>query len=405
MLDKKEFKRCTISNELIFVLYFWGFTLIRPVLQLFSEHSTKILFAYVMLILIASFWVVIKNRIIVSKAYLIILVMIHVLLFDYLFRFNSYVSVYLYEFITYGVMPIHLLSQVRDPKLLLKVFSIVSFVTFVLYFRDPLAQYTIFGDYMSFGFNLALPAYIGMSIGRKYLGFKWMLVFELMCLAEIIIFANRSSLLALLVFLFIKEIVLIDKKGKKIIKVVGTFFITLIGVLNVPNIIKWLQLIIRSRGYSSYALNQYVHYLHHISLDDLFSGRFYIWENAKNMLSENLVFGHGTGAFQAKHVSYTHNLYYDLLIQYGIIGLVIFCVGCYLSCRKILIHRNIYLKLIGILFFCIWFPKLFFSVYIFRDMGIWCFMAFGFIRFNSTVESKIYERVQRRYLEGKSYQT
>lgn len=379
-------RNLVLNHEIIFVIYFWGFTLLRPVLQHFSEHSTKILFAYAMLILITSFWVVIKNKMIASKAYLVILVMIFVLLFDYLFRFNSYVHTYLYEFLIYGVIPIHLLCQVRDPKQLLKVFSIVSLITFVLYFRDPLTNYTIFGNYMTFGFNLALPAYMGMNIGRKHFRYKWMLVFELICLAEIIIFANRSSLLTVLVFLFIKEIVLTDKNYKIFLKLIGTFLLAVIAVLNIPNFIQWLQTIIMRMGYSSYALNQYSHYIHYMSLEDLFSGRFYIWEYAKNMISENLIFGHGTGAFQDRYIFYTHNLYYDLLIQYGVIGLVVFCIGCYLSWIKILTYRNIYIKLLGVLFFCLWFPKLFFSIYIFRDIGVWCFMAFGFMKFNSMVE-------------------
>ena len=72
--------------------------------------------------------------------------------------------------------------------------------------------------------------------------------------------------------------------------------------------------------------------------------------------------------------------------SYSIIIVTLFSIHVFFisltinSFSKIFKHRE-YTKLIGLVFFCMWFPKLFFSIYIFEDIGIWCFLAFGFLNF------------------------
>jgi len=368
-ISKKE----RVSNEFLFVIYFWGFTLLKPLLIMFQSKSTLILFIFAAIILIISFMKVLCTNKIILKGYYLVLGIIILILFDLLTRPNSETIRYLYEFTIYGIIPIHLFSQLKNSEKLLVIYSKLSLIAFLIFFLDPLLDYRFLVDYMSFGFNFALPAYIGLFIGRKFLNYKWMLPFEIICLAELIIFANRSSLLSIIIFWVLIEVVYEKRKTKTIILFIF-FGIVMIFIQDILSIaIKLLS----ERGLYSYSLRHFQIYLMESDWVGMFSGRLDIWKLANEMIKEGILFGLGTGAFQARYKFYSHNLYFDLMTQYGLFGLFVFLTLILNSIIYVLRSKN-YKLLLGLILLILWFPKLLLSNYFYRDIAFWCFLVLGF---------------------------
>lgn len=395
MQINKEIQEEKVSQELILVLYFWGFALLRPVLQYYIDYSTIILFIYTFTLMIVSVGILLRTKKRIKHSYIIITGMFFVFLCDLLFRPNDYIAKYMYEFTIYGAIPVYLLSQVKNMKKLLKIFSFLSLIVFLLYFMDPLNGYAVFGDYMTFGFNVALPAYFGLYVGRKFCGYKWMRFFEILCLLDIVVFASKSAIISVIVLWIIIEFFYMKHNTKKNVKILIKILCVAIVFIFLQDIIFWSVFLLGRYGVYSHTLRHIQLYLFNADWSNLFSGRLPIWELAKSMISDNYLIGSGTGAFQARYSFYSHNLYYDIMIQYGLVGLVVFTSLIINSFHKIIRQKD-YTQLVGIIFFCLWFPKLFFSIYMFRDIGIWCFLAFGFLHFENIKksESRIEDKIK-----------
>jgi O-antigen ligase len=369
-----------LTHELLFVMYFWGFPLLQPILQRNLDYSTWILFTYTAIIMSISISILLYTPLVV-RSYIFVLGVFFVLLLDLLFRSNGYTTIYIYEFIIYGIIPVHLFSQVKDAKKLLKIFSYVSLFAFLIFFTDPLNGYAVFGDYMAFGFNFALPAYFGLYVGRKFFKYRWMIPFEVICFIDIVIYANRSTILSIILLWIIIELFYIKGSLKQRINLVMAFLFSVLLFVFLQDIISFVNMLLNRFGLYSFSLLRIQSAFSQGDWNSLFAGRLDIWELAKNMVSENILFGSGTGSFQARYNVYSHNLYYDIIIQYGLIGLLVL-IGLVFNAFLKVFKQEEYTKLLGLILFCTWFPKLFFSLYIFRDIGIWCFLAFGFLHFN-----------------------
>jgi hypothetical protein len=374
--NKKE----RITNEFLFVMYFWGFTLLHPVLSYFNSISTIILFGYAFAILAVSIVKTLKLKMPIEGSYFIIYGMFLVFLLDCLFRINAFTLDYMYGFVIYGVIPIYLFTQVKCAEKMLRIYSLVSLLAFLMYFSDPFRGYPIFGDYMSFGFSIALPAYFGLHIGRKYFHMKLVFIPEILCLAETVVFANRSVLLSIIIFWIVLGLFYSEKGIKKDAKIITGMVLGFVVIVKLRDILTWAVKEVSDRGFSSYSLIQIQTFIQYGDWSKLFSGRLEIWERAKNSINDNFILGSGTASFEAEFGSYTHNMYYDIMTQYGLLGLTVVAVLIVNSLFRIHKHKG-YTKLLGIFLFCLWFPKLFFSTYFFRDIGFWCFLAFGFLNF------------------------
>ena len=366
-------KEVKLSQELLVVLYIWGFTFLKPLLQNNLAFSTVILFFYSFFIIILS---IIKIKKIKIKSLKLVFIVFIIFVLDALFRFNEYTLQYFYEFIIYAIIPIYLISQIKDPKLFLKIFAYISVLAVILFGADPLNDYEIFQDYMPYGFELALPAFLGVHLGRRFLKIRWMLLFEIITLVLIYLFASRSPILGVILFLFLTEYFTQKSGVKSKLKLSLFLVVVIIAVVNFEIIIDNSLQYLSQFGIYSTNLERLSIYLDSQNNDKLFSGRIDIWGNAFEMFIKNPFIGAGTGAFQANYGFYSHNIILDVLLQYGFIGFVLFFTAITKSFINI-IKSQLYIKLLGLLFFSLWFPKLFFSLYFYKEIGFWLFLAYG----------------------------
>lgn len=368
-----------LTNEIIFCLYYFGFVLLKPLLYIFQSYSTVILFAYVLMLMINSFLHFKYNEIKFSNYMFFIFISI-VMLLDIGIRPNEYAMINFYNFVIFGAIALFFFSKVNDAKSLLKNYAYISSFVFVLFCWTPFYDYIFFSDYMSFGLDVILPSYFGLYIGRKFFNIKWMYILEIACLAEAILFSNRSVLLSILFFWIVIGLTYNTKKSLMRLIIVPIVFY--FSTYFLDDIILFLDKILRSIGIASYSLKKFGLMLNNANIETIFSGRLDIWHQAKNMAKQNIFIGNGTGSFQHSYGNYTHNVFYDILVQYGLIGVIIMLFLIFNSSLKIF-KFNYYGKLLGILMLCSWFPTLFFSTNLFINSGIWCFIILGFKKVNT----------------------
>jgi len=225
-----------------------------------------------------------------------------------------------------------------------------------------------------------LPVYMGFYIGRKILKKKWLLLFEIIALFEIALYTNRGALLSAIIFLAIINLLYLRPKVIEKIK-----FITLSILIIVPLFFiseKVIDNIIYMSGRSihSYTLSQFKDYIQKRDINSFFSNRLHIWELSREISKDNLLFGKGTAYFEATYGFYTHNIFYDMLVQYGIFGLIISIIIITYFTIMLFKKRSKYL-LLGVLFFCLSFPKLMLSYYFLNDYNIWCFMGISVLNY------------------------
>src|SRR5690554_2396931 len=100
-MPKINIKKSRISNDLLFVVYFWGFTLLKPLLKIFPEKSTSILLVFAVTIMSFSLLKILTAKRMNVKGYYLILGIVAVILMDQMIRPNSRTLQYLYEFSIY----------------------------------------------------------------------------------------------------------------------------------------------------------------------------------------------------------------------------------------------------------------------------------------------------------------
>lgn len=366
-----------LKNEKLFIYYFLGFTLLRYAIVNFKEDSIYILGSYTAIILGLS--TLSKNRnksnnIIFIKIFIVVLI---TFLLNTALKYNAYISMYAYDFFIYGMIPMFLLVGSRNSVVILENYYKLSLLLFFLYLLDPLNKYKYFVDYMGYGFNLALPIAIGIDIGVKFLNKKKMLFLEVVAIFFLFIFSNRSSSISFLFYIFLSRLLFDNKNLKKL------FFLNIGSIVLIYNFKVFFNSIyfyLRNKGVYSYSLARINQVLTKESntLDAFSSGRLELWKEGIKYFFENIIFGGGIGYFKVKTGGYSHNIIIDILVEYGLFGLLaITLVIVYCICQ---IYRSKrWDKLLGVLFFCLWFPKLLFSIYFYKEISFWCFILWGFV--------------------------
>lgn len=368
--------------ELIFVIYFWGFVLLR---QLSLMYGPIVLITFSLLLMCFFVFCMLTTNDMKWDRSILNIVFLYSGLFiaDAALRNNAYSFNYLYQYMYSGLVPIIFLSKVRNAKKLLYYYSCFSVVAFFLYMRAPFNGYDPFSDYMDFGLNFALPAFLGLFLFYHYFKVKWMIVLEVCCFLLLIFFANRSASLTAIFFMFFYFLLLATPRNAKSIKhrwllSIGT--LSAIVYANLDIVMEYLYNIMIEIGYNVRLISMSYQYLYFDGdAASLLAHRLGDWESAIKMIGQSPVIGHGVGAFQASTFgTYAHNIFLDILLSYGLVGFLTFCIILYYSIRQILKLTGA-AKVLGLVFFSLWFPVLLFSITFFQSMGFWCFLAFPYI--------------------------
>lgn len=372
-------------NEKLFSLYFYIFSIMSGIIYLIPQYSKYVLLFVVGIMLFIS---IIYNNFKLRNTISIMIITIFMgllFIFDFVFRSNSFLSTYAYYFIIFGLIPIYFYAQTRDNNIILEQYSKISILVFFMYFWTPIGGYTVFSDYMAFGFNFALPVFCGLYIARKRLHYKWTIILEMIMFAELIVFSNKSAVIAGLIFILLYNLFIETWNLKHFIKIFLGVIILLIAIYNINILLLYLSHILNFFGINSYSIKTFQRIIETQELTVGLTNRDVIWKLALKYFREHWILGMGTGGFQSVSGIYPHNLFIDILVQYGIVGMIVFIFGLFRTLKKIYIKHDNSDKLFIILLVSLGLVPLTFSMIFYESLPFWIFIYYGLIKLSKKV--------------------
>lgn len=358
-------------DEFLCSFYLWMFSFTRILIANYVEYSFLILLFSSITIVFLSLIFSKKTKVINITIFKIIFIVLFGFVTSYFLTPNSIIFQRAYEFIIYGVISIYLFSKINNLNKFFEYFAYLSVLSFFMHFLDPLNNYKIFRDYMSFGFNCMLLVFCGCSIGVKLFSKKIFFIIKYLSLIELALFCNKGAFVTgvflELLFLLFKN----EKSIKKIFKVVLLLLLIVMIYMFFDDILLLLINKFQQLNISSYSLTS----IYKVLFGDSngLAGRDLIWENALSFFHERPIFGNGIGAFDTKYGVYTHNIFLDILCSHGIIGLIIFIIFILKYFIKIIksngVEKDAYL-----FFIAIGVVPLIFSIYTFKWQFFWVFI-------------------------------
>lgn len=367
------------SNEMLFPIYIWGFTILSPITHAFQQYSKFILAIFAIGVVFLSFLsLIIFNKKLPIKPIVLIIAVTLIIIIDFLIYLTSYNFMIFYNFTIYGIIPVFLLIQIRDWSLTFNCLYIIAIIVFSLFFWRPFFNNKMIGDYMQFGFQVVLPVFLIFDLYRKKYKNWWLILLEIICFLEIVIFANRSCLLAVVFYYFLYDLVFIKNIAKFFIKWCTIIIGGLLILTQLEFILIKVSDLLTRLNIDSYAIRKYLVIIENGGIENFFSGRIEIWSAAWQLFLKNFLFGTGVSCFQVNN-GYAHNIFLDIAVQFGIFGVIVFFIILIKSIINNFNRNNTQtIKLISIFFCCLAFPKLLFSESFYNEFSLWCFLAMGF---------------------------
>lgn len=310
-------KKKILTSEFIFVFYVFGFAMIRPILFLFRARSSVVIFSFIAVALLSYLY---NGRVFEKRCFIkwaIISIFFEVLLY---FSPSEVSVTYMMNFFMYGVVTLFLLINVNDYKRVLFWVVVFSCINGILLILDPFFNYQFNGDYMEYGFNMLMFSFTGLLIGYFYYKNRYFLVPIVIELIMISFYGNKgASVTAIL--LFLGGMILSFSNIKRVVYSV----VACVGILSWRTIVLWVIDLAKYFGVSSYSITTMKIMLSD-DADIVFSTRTDVWETAQRWISEKPFFGYGIGAFEASTNGYVHNIFFDITLSFGFIGLIIFII-------------------------------------------------------------------------------
>lgn len=277
----------------------------------------------------------------------------------------------------YQSVPLGLLlgSAITDFRLLEEklcklgvILAVEMIVSFCIY---HFAFQTVWGSgAMGLSYRLLVPSVL--MLYRLFKEFKWRyLILAIALILIIILQGSRGPLLSLICFAVIYQFLNVAANRKQVLRNMG--FIALFALLFVvflPNFLEWLTAVTEQLGFSSKFLR--------VMLEgDFFTpnGRDVIAEDAWKLICENPF---GNGFFGERHAitTYCHNIFLELLVDFGVLFGSIFGFAYVGLILKKFRSGNIAERNVLNMLFCAFLIKLFFSGSFWTEPVFFAFLAF-----------------------------
>jgi len=363
-------------------IYFWKVIFLKPLLYGFSNIPSFYITGGFLAFTLSGVFLFLyrgKRLVYINSGHLFLILIISLFLLNLLFNMNNSTIEYYYNFILIVAPSLLILAYVKDYELLIRNFFLLSIIAILIYspwyyFRDDL-----FSNYMDFGFSIALPAVVGIFLYRKKAQLKWPLLFEIFAILMLVVYSNRSPLLAIILMYLFYPFLFKRQNFKLFIKnLISVFIIVLVIIINHKFLLTYLLEFIDLFQINSYSLIKYKDFIFETNRTDILSGRGDLWQNAINQIYNN-PFGYGIGTFEEKYDGYAHNFVLDIFLYWGVLGFFLFFILLVFSIKKFISLSNSPKKILIFLFFILSFPKLTFSSTFLSDISFFSFFMVIFM--------------------------
>jgi len=341
-------------------------------IRMFNITFNGLMVEYILIMFILIFY---KKRIINYYTVLVTLLSYLVFLIALAINDNETIRFYIYSFTTFSLPLLIVFIFKIDYKEFLNIFSKYVFVLMVLYVINMVFDSTLLNDYMTFGYN-GIFCSIFLFIYSFYNKKKMLSLCSFFCSIIFLINGARGCLLIITMSLLL--IILFSISGrvniaKKIIMIIFLIIVSFTYNQIIDNSLKFINEHFDS---NLYTVKQFNNMASIDRIDELLSGRYYIYKVAVEEINNNFFTGIGIGTFQEKYGFYPHNIFLDVFTTYGfIIGIGYFLFLIIIGKKVFIIAKdNVYIKILFI--FCLALSmKLLLSKTFIYDPYIWLLIS------------------------------
>lgn len=391
-------------GDIYFVIYLFLFSMLKPITSSSPQVSTYVLFGGVVVLL---FLTIVNNRVsrkMFTQWALISVLVLGWLSFDFVVRHNSMQIEMYYNFMLYGVLPLFFLTSVRDYKVVLKAYTILSIVIGIIFLVDPFMNYQWSSSYMEFGLGFMLPAFCGALIALFYYKKKLSIALCVIFLIEMIICGNKSVIIAAGVLLVV--FYWFFNPGKRIYAYLRVMLIAIAVVLVYFFRLEILDIFIgisKDLDMDSYALSTFrIMLAGESSL--VYNTRLSIWDDAWQQFLNSPILGQGFGYFESLSSSssgYVHNIELDILVASGLVGGIVYIFLLVKSIIKLVRCKDRDKQLLLAVLLISWFVPMQFSLSLWKVMNFWVYWGVCYFRNPQTV-AEPYEYPVDRSINGRN---
>lgn len=292
--------------------------LLPGIFNIFSLNKNIEIILKVMLILFSLIVLIEEN---IKKKLLFLIFLLILIGCDFLrniYYLNYYIYYFSYFFLQCYIPTILFIDLKKNIGKLVEILIKYSIQVLILLI-SAYALKKLSTAYMAVGVATTFPILILILNYNKQKNIKYILVPSL-----IIYFlkTNRSGQLIILLYL----VYIFMKKINIKIKIAITFLISFI-IVNLKNIVDEVYKKLLEYNIFSYSLLKYKRMLDYGFSSGL-SGRDEIYENTLNIIKNNLLIGKGMPALReiGSRFDYPHNIFLQILMEFGILGIVLFLV-------------------------------------------------------------------------------
>ena len=177
-----------------------------------------------------------------------------------------------------------------------------------------------------------------------------------------------SVILYSVILIFIKYRLSIKKVIVYMVLLTTIFSVFFYQILNI--VIKLLELL----NLRIYALEKIIY----LESSDLSNGRGDLIREAFNKIVESPLYGNGISSYEAVHGQYVHNVFVQVMYEFGLIGIIPLLYVIYKSLKNIVDDKvNIDIRLLQSYLFCCGIVELFFSSTFWSSNIFWVFIGFN----------------------------
>lgn len=318
---KQSFTKENKISAYILAVFFFQYGLVLPLI-LFMNSQIPLVFST----LILSILMILHNDIkaSVSSIMMLLITSIYFLLCILWNQGNEItIGVIFTEYIIKSYLAFLMGGRYFEEETVFQAFEKISVVNAIILIIVFFAGLLDDDSYMRYGYAMApsvLMLFASIFYGNRLGLFKTgllMISFLLM-----IIYGSRGPILVLLLFLVLLffENKKISKLKKLFVTIFFSAFIFASFKINLANRI--LSFLYYNLGFQTYSIEKMLLMLES-GLAASSSGRYVLYINVINLIKENIIFGYGIGYAQIKLGYTVHNIFLQILLESGIIGLLI----------------------------------------------------------------------------------
>lgn len=340
LLDKKKIDKI---NSFIFILFIFASILTLPIVR--TTGSSTYFWIYIIFLFIYSTYI---NRNINIKFIFIFIAFTTLFMINTLLvaEWEAVINKYIL-FVRYGILGMYFSMHIKDYKSIQNYWYYIGIVGFIIC-NIYLEYFRITNGYMVLGINLTY-SFIGFCMyfyNKQNKNKVIVLVFMMISFVQILLFGNRSSILICLAIIIYYEFININKKNAltTILKLTLAFIIVVYIALNISNILTNINYAMQKLGIFSYSITKYV-----LTLQDGIegivsqsSGRDNIFILSKQIIIDSNFMPNGVTYFEnISGIIYPHNLFLEIMIEFGIFGLVIFIITSLILLNKYIMYSKV----------------------------------------------------------------